>query len=87
VEGEAGEDRSLGGGVEAVDVGGRIGLGITERVASARASSNPAPVASMRDRMKLVVPLTMPMTRVIRSPARDSRNGRSSGMAPATAAS
>jgi hypothetical protein len=41
----------------------------------------------MRVRMKLVVPLTMPMTRTICSPASDSRSGRMTGMAPATAAS
>ncbi len=41
----------------------------------------------MADRMKFVVPLTMPITREIRSPASDSRIGRISGMAPATAAS
>ena len=34
-----------------------------------------------------MVPLTMPMIREIRSPASDSRSGRISGMAPATAAS
>ena len=33
------------------------------------------------------MPLTMPMTRTICSPASDSRNGRMTGMAPATAAS
>ena len=37
--------------------------------------------------MKFVVPLTIPATRVIRSPASDSRSGRSSGIAPATDAS
>ncbi len=36
----------------------------------------------IRVRMKLVVPLTMPMTRRIRSPASDSRSGRMSGMPP-----
>ena len=41
----------------------------------------------MRVRMKLVVPLTMPMTRLMRSPASDSRSGRMRGMAPHTAAS
>jgi hypothetical protein len=41
----------------------------------------------MRVRMKFVVPLTMPVTREIWSPASDSRSGRSSGMAPATLAS
>ena len=30
VEGEAGQDRGLGGGVEALDVGGRVGLGVPE---------------------------------------------------------
>ena len=44
-------------------------------------------MVSIADRMKLVVPLTIPITRVIRSPASDSRSGRSSGIAPATAAS
>ena len=34
-----------------------------------------------------MVPLTMPSTRWIRSPTRDSRSGRMSGMPPATAAS
>jgi hypothetical protein len=37
--------------------------------------------------MKLVVPLTIPVTRVTRSPCSDSRSGRSSGIAPATDAS
>ena len=32
VEGERGEDRGLGGGVEALDVGGRVGLGVAERL-------------------------------------------------------
>ena len=41
----------------------------------------------MRVRMKLVVPLTMPMTRLMRSPASDSRSGRMRGMAAHTAAS
>ena len=41
----------------------------------------------MRVRMKLVVPLTMPVTRRIFSPASDSRSGRMSGMPPATDAS
>lgn len=31
VEGDTGQDRGLGGGVEALDVGGRVGLGVTER--------------------------------------------------------
>ena len=30
VEGEAGQDRGLGGGVEPLDVGGRVGLGVAE---------------------------------------------------------
>ena len=55
--------------------------------ASSSASSKPAPVVSILSRMKLVVPLTMPSTRVTRSPASDSRSGRRIGMAPATAAS
>jgi len=37
--------------------------------------------------MKFVVPFTMPITRSTRSPARDSRSGRMTGIAPATAAS
>ena len=37
--------------------------------------------------MKLVVPLTIPMTRVMGSPRNDSRNARMSGIPPATAAS
>ena len=37
--------------------------------------------------MKFVVPLTIPMTRVIGSPRSDSRNARISGIPPATAAS
>ena len=41
----------------------------------------------MRVRMKLVVPLTMPITRRMCSPTSDSRSGRMSGMPPATAAS
>ena len=32
VEGKAGEDRGLGRRVEAIDVGGRIGLGVAERL-------------------------------------------------------
>ena len=34
-----------------------------------------------------MVPLTMPITRVMRSPTSDSRSGRMIGMPPATAAS
>jgi len=56
-------------------------------VASSSASAKPAPVASIAERMKFVVPLTIPVTRVIRSPCSDSRSGRSRGIAPATAAS
>lgn len=56
-------------------------------VASSSASWYPAPVLSILSRMKLVVPFTMPSTRLTLSPARDSRSGRISGMAPATAAS
>jgi hypothetical protein len=37
--------------------------------------------------MKLVVPLTMPITRRMGSPRSDSRSGRMMGMPPATAAS
>ena len=55
--------------------------------ASSSASLKPAPELSIRSRMKLVVPLTMPSTRVTWSPASDSRSGRRIGMAPATAAS
>ncbi len=55
--------------------------------ASSSASENPAPEVSILSRMKLVVPLTMPSTRVTRSPASDSRSGRRIGIAPATAAS
>ena len=39
----------------------------------------------MRVKMKLVVPLTMPSTRLTLSPASDSRSGRSNGIAPADA--
>ena len=55
--------------------------------ASSSASVKPAPELSILSRMKLVVPLTMPSTRVTVSPASDSRNGRRIGIAPATAAS
>ena len=55
--------------------------------ASSSASVNPAPELSIRSRMKLVVPLTMPRTRVTVSPASDSRSGRRIGIAPATDAS
>ena len=41
----------------------------------------------MRVRMKLVVPLTIPITREMSSPASDSRSGRRIGTPPATAAS
>ncbi len=51
------------------------------------ASVKPAPEVSILSRMKLVVPLTMPSTRVTRSPASDSRSGRRIGIAPATDAS
>jgi hypothetical protein len=56
-------------------------------VASSRASANPAPVASIDERIKFVVPLTMPVTRVMRSPCSESRSERSSGIPPATDAS
>ena len=55
--------------------------------ASSSDSAKPARAESIRSRMKLVVPLTMPRTRWTVSPASDSRSGRSSGMAPATEAS
>ena len=55
--------------------------------ASASVSAKPAPAESILSRMKLVVPLTMPITEVISSPTRDSRSGRMIGIAPATAAS
>ena len=55
--------------------------------ASSSASAKPAPEVSILSRMKLVVPLTMPSTRVTVSPASDSRSGRRIGIAPATAAS
>ena len=55
--------------------------------ASSRASAKPLPAVSILSRMKLVVPLTMPSTRVTLSPASDSRSGRRIGIAPATAAS
>jgi len=45
------------------------------------------PSVLMRVRMKFVVPLMMPMTRRMRSPARDSFKGLMMGMPPATAAS
>jgi len=56
-------------------------------VASSSASEKLDPEAVIAERMKLVVPLTIPATRVIRSPASDSRSERSSGIAAATAAS
>ena len=71
-----------------VDVGRRVALGqaqplgLGQRVARSR-----IPSSAIRVRMKLVVPLTMPITRITRSPASDSRSGRITGMAPATAAS
>ncbi len=55
--------------------------------ARASVSAKPAPSVSILSRMKLVVPLTMPMTAVISSPTSDSRRGRMMGIAPATAAS
>jgi hypothetical protein len=55
--------------------------------AASRAASKLTPDVSIMSRMKFVVPLTMPSTRVTVSPARDSRSGRMIGMAPATAAS
>jgi hypothetical protein len=55
--------------------------------ASSSDSAKSAPEVSIRSRMKFVVPLTMPSTRWTVSPARDSRSGRSSGIAPATLAS
>src|SRR5712692_4084547 len=57
------------------------------RLASARAWSNSMPSVLIRVRMKFVVPLMIPITRVILSPARDSFRGLMIGMPPATAAS
>src|SRR5581483_11409456 len=57
------------------------------RCASLSASANDMRSSAMRVRMKLVVPLTIPITRRIRSPASDSRSGRIRGIPPATDAS
>ena len=62
-ESDRGHDRRLGTGVVALDVRGRVTLGVAQllglgqRVGVAGASSD------IRVRMKLVVPLTMPVTR------------------------
>ena len=87
-EGQRGQDRRLGGGIMPFHIGRGIALGQPETLRFGRAaSSKSTPSSSMRVKMKFVVPLTIPITRRIRSPASDSRNGRMTGMAPATAAS
>ena len=52
-----------------------------------KAMANGKPSSSILVKMKLVVPLTIPITRLIRSPTNDSRSGLIIGIAPATAAS
>ena len=86
-ERQRGQDRRLRRGVVSLDIGRGVALGQTETLASAKASSKSTPSSSIRVKMKFVVPLTMPMTRTICSPASDSRRARMIGMAPATAAS
>ena len=74
--------------VTAADIAAAEAVGCTVKLlAICERVSVPAPEASIDERMKLVVPFTMPVTRVTLSPCSDSRSGRSSGMAPATEAS
>ena len=72
-EREPREDRHLGGGVAAVDVVGRVGLGVAEPLGlGQRLLEGDPPVRAISLRMKLVVPLTIPWTRSMRAPASDS---------------
>ena len=81
------EDRHLGRGVEPGDVVGRVGLGVAEalrlgeRVAR---RSGPSPIA---ERMKFVVPLTIPSTRWTFVTTSDSRSTLITGIAAHTDAS
>ena len=86
-EGDRGDDRRLGAGVEALDVGRRVTLGVAEALGLGQGVAVLGALLGHRVRMKFVVPLTMPRTRRMRSPTRDSRSGRMKGMPPATAAS
>ena len=88
VERQPREDRHLRRGVLAVDVVGRIGLGVAERAAPRPARRRSvAPVRAISLRMKLVVPLTIPWMRSTCAAASDSWSTRITGTTPATAAS
>ncbi len=51
VEGQRGQDRGLGRGVEALDVGGRVGLGVAELLGLLQRLREPGAVASILSRM------------------------------------
>jgi hypothetical protein len=70
-------------GVDPLDVEGRVGLGVTQRLRLREGLLE----ARISLRMKFVVPLMMPATRSIRLAARPSRIALMIGIPPATAAS
>ena len=78
----------LGGRVEALDVGGRVGLGVAERcrLLQRLGEAGAGGVHPVQDEVGGAVD-DAEHARASGRPASDSRSGRSSGMAPATAAS
>ena len=86
-EGDRRHDRELVRGVDALDVEGRVGLGIAARCASLSTAAKVAPLSRISDRMKLLVPLMMPAIHSMRLAVRPSRSALMIGMPPATAAS
>ncbi len=86
-ERQAREDRHLRRRVAAADVVARVGLGEAPGAAPRRAPRRRSSRGPSRVRMKLVVPLTIPWMRSIGVAASDSSSTRTTGTAPATAAS
>ena len=73
----------------ALDVAGRVRLGVAEplRLGQRRGVVERVASSVIELRMKLVVPLTMPRTRSMRLPARSDASGPRTGIPPPTAAS
>jgi hypothetical protein len=72
-EGEPSQDRHLGGRIEALDVEGRIGFCVTFQARLLEGASSKEQCRwVIVDRMKLLVPLKMPVIAWISSPARES---------------
>lgn len=87
VEGDSGEDGGLGGGVEPLDVGGRVGFRVPEGrgLVEGLLIAGPRGVHLVEDEVRRSVDDAEHSVHLVAG--EDSRSGRISGMAPATAAS